>query len=121
MQHQVVLQADGQPKGERENFRQLFTHHHAIAVIVLGGTAETLIDLESIDAGFGRPGEDCPVDHVLAVPIVLIGHDLAGQEFPNGVPVGLMVRAIQRPSHWLGPLAADGVYCQRFSHSFNLA
>lgn len=43
MQHQVVLQADGEPEGERENSCQLFTHHHAVAVIVLVGAAEALI------------------------------------------------------------------------------
>ena len=47
MWHQVVAQTDGQREGERENPCQLFAHHHAVPVVVPGGAAESLIDLQS--------------------------------------------------------------------------
>jgi hypothetical protein len=58
MRHQVVLQTDGQREGERENPCQLFAHHHAVPVVLLAGAAESLIDLQSVNAGFGSTGED---------------------------------------------------------------
>ena len=92
-----------------------------MAVIVLAGPAETLVDLQSVDAGFGGAGENRAVDHVLAVPIMLMRNDLTGQELPNRLAVSLVVRPVQGASHRLEPLAAHGVDCQRVSHYFNLA
>jgi hypothetical protein len=44
----------------------------------------------------GGASEDRPLDHVLAVPIVLMGHDFTCQKFSNGFAVRFVVRPEQR-------------------------
>jgi hypothetical protein len=43
---------------------------------VLARAAEALANLQRVYAGFSRPSEHRPVDHVLSVPIMLMGDDL---------------------------------------------
>jgi hypothetical protein len=53
---QAVLQTDGQQEGERQNPCQLSAHQHAVPVVELAGAAESLIDLQSLNADFGSTG-----------------------------------------------------------------
>src|SRR6516164_7834641 len=103
MQHQVVLQADGEAEREREYSRHFFAHHHPVAVVVLTRATEALVDLQRIDTGFGRASEHRAVDHVLPVPIMLMGNDFTRQEFPDGLAVRLVVGPVQRSLHRLKP------------------
>src|SRR5271165_5838812 len=104
MQHEVVLQAHSQAEGVCENPCQFFTYHHPVAVVAFARAPEALIDLQCLYAGFGRAAEHRAIDHVLTVPIVLIGNDLTRQEFPNSFAVRLVVRVVQRAPHRLQPL-----------------
>jgi hypothetical protein len=107
MQDQIVLQANRQAERVCKDPGYFFTHHHPVPVVALACATEALVDLQRVDAGFGRANEYCPVDHVLPVPIMLVGDDFTRQELTNRLPVGFVVRPIQVSSHPLN-LLDDG-------------
>ena len=100
MQHQVVLQADRQPEGQRVDARDLLADHHPVAVVRFARTAVLLTDLQGVDARLGRPGEDLAVNPVFPIPIGLMRRNFAGQELPHRFPIGLVIGLVQRAFHY---------------------
>ncbi|BEK87586.1 1-deoxy-D-xylulose-5-phosphate synthase [Nocardia seriolae] len=79
--------------------RGLLLHDQAIAIVGLPRPAVLLGDCEGVDAGPRRRPQRLAVHQVPVVPVLEVRNHGAGQEFPHGVAIALVILGAEAAFH----------------------